>query len=91
MRASAPAWVKSPEIDKYPTGPMLGIPGVPDDLAISANPVSAWTVCDTAPARGSGAAVTVTAIAGEVSGGGRAEPDDTGSRRCWPPTAGSAT
>ena len=70
--ASAPAWVKSPEIDKYPTGPMLGIPGVPDDLAISANPVSAWTVCDTAPARGSGAAVTVTAIAGEVSGGGRA-------------------
>ncbi|MFY9491879.1 MAG: type VII secretion protein EccB, partial [Mycobacterium sp.] len=72
--ASAPAWVKSPEIDKYPTGPMLGIPGVPDDLAISANPVSAWTVCDTAPARGSGAAVTVTAIAGEVSGGGRANP-----------------
>ena len=72
--ASAPAWVKSPEIDKYPTGPILGIPGVPDDLAISANPVSAWTVCDTAPARGSGAAVTVTAIAGEVSGGGRANP-----------------
>ncbi len=72
--ASAPAWVKSPEIDKYPTGPMLGIPGVPDDLAISANPVSAWTVCDTAPARGSGASVTVTAIAGEVSGGGRANP-----------------
>ncbi len=72
--ASAPAWVKSTEIDKYPTGPMLGIPGIPDDLVISANPVSAWTVCDTAPARGSGAAVTVTAIAGEVSGGGRANP-----------------
>ena len=72
--ASAPAWVKSQQIDKYPTGPMIGIPGVPDDLSLSANPVSAWTVCDTAPARGSGGAVTVTAIAGEVSGGGRADP-----------------
>lgn len=72
--ASTPAWVKSQEIEKYPTGPMLGIPGVPDDLSVSANPVSAWTVCDTAPAPGSGAAATVTAIAGGVSGGGRADP-----------------
>ena len=72
--ASPPAWVKSAEIEKYPTGPMLGIPGVPDDLSLSANPVSAWTVCDTAPAPGSGAAATVTAIAGGVSGGGRADP-----------------
>ena len=54
--ASPPAWVKSAEIEKYPTGPMLGIPGVPDDLSLSANPVSAWTVCDTAPAPGSATA-----------------------------------
>ncbi len=72
--ASSPTWVKSREIDKHPTGPMIGIPGVPDDLAIAANPVSAWAVCDTAPVRGSGGAVTVTTIAGELSGGGRAEP-----------------
>lgn len=72
--SSAPAWVKSREIDNYPTGPMIGIPGVPDDLRMSGNPVSAWTVCDTAPTRGSGDAVTVTAIAGTVSGGGRADP-----------------
>lgn len=72
--ASAPAWVKSQEIEKFPTGPMLGIPGVPDELSMSANPVSAWTVCDTAPAGGRSSAGAVTAIAGEVSGGGRADP-----------------
>jgi len=72
--ASSPAWVKSAEISKYPTGPMIGIAGIPGDVAISDNPVSAWSVCDTAPTRGSGASVVVTAIAGELSGGGRAEP-----------------
>jgi len=72
--ASSPTWVKSREIDKYPTGPMIGIPGIPDELAISANPLSAWAICDTAPARSTGATVTVTTIAGEISGGGRATP-----------------
>lgn len=71
--AAAPAWVKSSEISKYPTGPMIGIPGIPDDLAVAPNPVSAWAVCDTASERGSGAATMVTSIAGELSGG-RAEP-----------------
>lgn len=71
--AAAPAWVKAGEIARFPTGPMIGIPGIPDELAVSGNPVSAWTVCDTAPARGSGGATVVTAIAGEL-GGGRAEP-----------------
>jgi type VII secretion protein EccB len=33
--AAAPSWVKSAEIAKYPTGPMIGIPGIPDDLPIS--------------------------------------------------------
>jgi len=71
--ATTPAWVKPAEISKYPTGPMIGIAGIPDDLTVSDNPVSAWAVCDTAPSRGSGEAPTVTAIAGELSGG-RAEP-----------------
>lgn len=71
--AAAPTWVKSAEISKYPTGPMIGIAGIPDDLAVSGNPVSAWAVCDTAPTRGSGDATIVTSIAGELSGG-RAEP-----------------
>ncbi len=62
------------EIAKYPTGPMIGIPGIPDDLTVSANPVSAWSLCDTAAARGSGQPPMVTAIAGEIYGGGRAQP-----------------
>jgi type VII secretion protein EccB len=72
--ASMPTWVNANEIAKYPTGPMIGIPGIPDDLVVSANPVSAWSVCDTASARGSGQPPVVTAIAGELSAGGRAQP-----------------
>jgi type VII secretion protein EccB len=71
--AAAPGWVKSAEIAKYPTGPMIGIPGIPDDLPILGNPSSAWAVCDTAPQRGSGASTVVTAIAGQLSGD-RSEP-----------------
>ncbi len=71
--ASAPTWVKAAEIARYPTGPMIGIPGIPDDMTVSANPVSAWAVCDTAPQRGSASATVVTAIAGDLSGE-RAEP-----------------
>ena len=71
---SAPAWVKASEIAKYPTGPMIGIPGVPDSLTVTPNSVSAWSVCDTAPTRGSGTPPLVTSIAGELSTAGRAAP-----------------
>ncbi|MDT7769078.1 MAG: hypothetical protein QOI30_2086 [Mycobacterium sp.] len=71
---SAPAWVKASEIAKYPTGPMIGIPGVPDSLTVTPNSVSAWSVCDTAPTRGSGTPPLVTSIAGELSASGRAAP-----------------
>jgi type VII secretion protein EccB len=74
--AAAPAWVKASEIAKYPTGPMIGIPGVPDSLTVTPNSTSAWSVCDTAPARGSGAPPVVTSIAGELSTTGRAAPMD---------------
>jgi type VII secretion protein EccB len=67
-------WVKASEIAKYPTGPMIGIPGVPDDLTVTASAASAWSVCDTAAVRGSGAAPVVTSIAGELSAFGRATP-----------------
>jgi len=66
--AAVPTWVTAAEIAKYPTGPMIGIPGIPDDLAISVNSLSAWTVCDAAPASGSGAPPKVTAIAGTFAG-----------------------
>ncbi len=74
--AAAPAWVKAGEIAQHPTGPMIGIAGIPDDLPVSGNPVSAWAVCDTAPVRGQAEATTVTAIAGELSTQ-RAEPMGT--------------
>lgn len=70
---AAPAWVKPAEIGKYPTGPMIGIPGIPDELAVSGNPLSAWALCDTAASPRRGEPPTVTAIAGALSGG-RAEP-----------------
>lgn len=71
---TAPTWVKAEQIATQPTGPTIGIPGIPDDLAVTGNPVSAWTVCDTASRPGTAGVPTVTAIAGEISGGGRAEP-----------------
>jgi type VII secretion protein EccB len=73
--AASPAWVKASEISKYPTGPMIGIPGVPDDLPVAAG-VSAWAVCDTAAAKGTGGAPVVTSIAGQLTGGGRSAPMD---------------
>ncbi|MBJ7400428.1 type VII secretion protein EccB [Mycolicibacterium sp.] len=73
-RALSPTWVTSQEIGKYPTGPMIGIPGIPDDLAVAGNPLSAWAVCDTASARGGPNAPTVTAIGGELTVGDRAAP-----------------
>lgn len=72
--ADLPTWVTAQEIAKYPTGPMLGAPGIPDDLAIRATAMSAWAVCDTAPARGSGNQPVVTAIAGRLGAGDRAAP-----------------
>ncbi|MGH3971343.1 MAG: type VII secretion protein EccB [Mycobacterium sp.] len=72
--AADPVWVKASEIAKYPTGPMIGIPGVPDSLTVTLNTISAWSVCDTAAARGTAAALVVTSIAGELSSFGRAAP-----------------
>jgi type VII secretion protein EccB len=65
--AASPTWVKANEIAKYPTGPLIGILGVPDSLPITSSAVSAWSVCDTAAARGSGTAPVVTSIAGQLT------------------------
>jgi type VII secretion protein EccB len=72
--AAAPAWVTASEIDKYPTGPTIGIPGAPDDLRVTTSPTSAWAVCDTTPARGAGTAPKVTAIAGQLPVSERSAP-----------------
>ncbi|CAJ1578391.1 type VII secretion protein EccB [[Mycobacterium] wendilense] len=86
---SAPAWVKSAEIDKYPTGPRIGIPGAPEDLAVTGGGVSAWSVCDTAAARNTVAGPVVTSIAGQLSRSGRAAP--MGSDQAVLATHGGAT
>jgi type VII secretion protein EccB len=72
--AAALTWVTGAEIAKYPTGPIIGIPGAPDSLPVTASSESAWSVCDAAAARGSGTAPVVTAIAGQLSPIGRSEP-----------------
>ncbi|OBI90021.1 type VII secretion protein EccB [Mycobacterium asiaticum] len=73
--AVAPTWVTANEIAKYPTGPMIGIPGVPDTLSVTGGAVSAWAVCDTAQRQGSRASTAtpvVTSIAGSLTPAGRA-------------------
>lgn len=74
--ATAPTWVTAGEIAKYPTGPLIGIPGVPDALPVTASAASAWAVCDTSQTggatRGSATPPLVTAIAGPLAPQGRA-------------------
>ncbi|OSC40360.1 type VII secretion protein EccB [Mycobacterium decipiens] len=70
--AATPTWVSAGEVAKYATGPLIGIPGVPDSLPITPSAISAWSVCDTAATTGSPAAPTVTSIAGQLSPIGRA-------------------
>lgn len=71
---ATPTWVTAAEIAKYPTGPLIGIPGAPDDLTANVTAVSAWSVCDTAPLRGGRTPPLVTSIAGELIDTERAAP-----------------
>ncbi len=78
--ANPPTWVKRSEIAKYPTGPLIGIPGAPAAMTVNRGAISAWAVCDTAGRPRSGEKPVVTSIAGTLDGGGRAAPlaDDAG-------------
>ena len=78
--AGQPTWVKPAEIAKYPTGPLVGIPGAPAAMPVNRGAASAWAVCDTAGRPRSGDKPVVTSIAGELSDYGRAAPlhDDSG-------------
>ncbi|KAA1249433.1 type VII secretion protein EccB [Mycobacterium simiae] len=72
--AGQPTWVKPAEIAKYPTGPLIGIPGAPPAMPVNLGAISAWAVCDTAGRPRSGDKPVVTSIAGMSTGGGRAAP-----------------
>jgi type VII secretion protein EccB len=61
-----PAQVKSTELDKFPRGNVVGIPGAPERMVQNAARNADWTVCE-----GSGAtAAGVTVIAGAPDLGG---------------------
>jgi type VII secretion protein EccB len=63
-----PTTVKSTELDKFPRGNLIGIPGAPERMVQSTAKDANWTVCDS----NSGPASGVTVIAGT--------PDSTGAR-----------
>ncbi|MGV9798703.1 type VII secretion protein EccB [Mycobacterium sp. NPDC003449] len=65
-RADNPTTVKTSEIDKYPRGNLLGIPGAPERMVQSTARDADWTVCDAV----SGADAGVTLIAGAPASGG---------------------
>ncbi len=76
--AGQPTWVKPAEIAKYPTGPLLGIPGAPAAMPVNRGAVSAWAVCDTAGRPRTADKPAVTSIAGQLTGG-RATPMANGA------------
>jgi type VII secretion protein EccB len=72
-----PTMVKSSELDRFPRGNLIGIPGAPERMVQNASRDANWTVCDT--------------VAGTSQTGGRAEhgtgvaviagpPDSSGAR-----------
>src|ERR1700749_2969243 len=72
--AGQPTWVKPAEIAKYPTGPLVGIPGEPAAMPINRGAVSALAVWATAGRPRSGDKPVVTSITGQLDGLGRPEP-----------------
>ena len=63
-----PTTVKSSELDKFPRGNLIGIPGAPERMVQSTAKDADWTVCDAA----TGPVAGVTVIAGP--------PDSNGTR-----------
>jgi ESX secretion system ATPase EccB len=63
-----PTTVKSAELDKFPRGNLVGIPGAPERMVQNTAKDADWTVCDAA----TGPAAGVTVIAGP--------PDTSGAR-----------
>ena len=63
-----PTMVKSSELDKFPRGNLIGIPGAPERMVQNTRKDADWTVCDSV----AGPAAGVTVIAGA--------PDSSGAR-----------
>ncbi|BBY44637.1 type VII secretion protein EccB [Mycolicibacterium celeriflavum] len=70
-RPDNPSQVKTSEIDQFPRGNLIGIPGAPERMVQNTTRDADWTVCDGV----SGPGVGVTMIAGPLADGGeRAAP-----------------
>lgn len=70
-----PTMVKSSELDKFPRGNLIGIPGAPERMVQNTTKDADWTVCDSV----AGPATGVTVIAGPPdSSGARAAALNTG-------------
>lgn len=75
-----PTTVKSSELDRFPRGNLVGIPGAPERMVQNSSQDANWTVCDSGaaqaapagPAAGAMAGAGVTVIAGR--------PDSRGAR-----------
>src|ERR1700748_3408201 len=67
-KSANPTMVKSAELDKFPLGNLIGIPGAPQRMVQNTRKDADWTVCDSA----AGTAAGVTVIAGT--------PDSAGAR-----------
>lgn len=64
--------VKHSVIASYPTGPRVGINDAPEAFNVKTGGQSRWALCDTAPAASSDPSPTVTALAGQLTLGDRA-------------------
>jgi type VII secretion protein EccB len=62
-KAVDPTMVKSTELDRFPRGNLIGIPGAPERLAQSSATDADWTVCESSADR------AVTVIAGPPASG----------------------
>jgi type VII secretion protein EccB len=67
-----PATVKHSVIASYPTGSRVGIVDAPQSFNVKGGGASRWALCDTAPAASSDPSPTVTALAGRLTWGDRA-------------------
>lgn len=65
-RPDNPTTVKTSELDQFPRGNLLGIPGAPERMVQNSSRAADWTVCDAVSGSSSG----VTVISGNLAEGG---------------------
>lgn len=68
--ASKPEFVLGSEIRKWPTGPLIGIPGAPSQMPVEVPAKSQWAVCDSVDfTSGSSVVTETTVLAGSLAPG----------------------